>query len=169
MPLIFDLETNGLIPNVDVIHCVAIHDTDTGEDFIFNDQGNKPPISSAITLLDEADWIVGHNILYYDVPVIQQFYPWFNPTGRALDTCLLSRLTFPNLEERDYAAKHDSMPSQLYGSHSLKGWGYRLGDFKGEHKDWSTWSEEMEKYMVQDVHVTTQLWSLFKKTYPTLP
>jgi len=171
MPLIYDIETDGLLPNVSTIHCVAIYDTDADQTLVFNDQGSQPPISNAITMLDGADWVVGHNVSYYDNIVIQQFYPWFNPVGRTLDTLLLSRLTFPNLAERDYASKIKEMPTQKYGSHSLEAWGYRLGVYKddfGKHTDWKSWSREMEDYMVQDVNVTRQLWNLFQKTYPSL-
>ena len=32
--LIFDLETNGLLKDVNTIHCLAIHDLETQDDFI---------------------------------------------------------------------------------------------------------------------------------------
>ena len=35
--LVFDCETNGLLPNVSQIHCLAIYDTDTKESHVFND------------------------------------------------------------------------------------------------------------------------------------
>ena len=49
---------------------------------------------------------------------------------------------------------------KLYGRHSLKAWGYRLGILKGdfsETSDCKEWSREMERYCIQDVAVTTEL------------
>jgi DNA polymerase I-like protein with 3'-5' exonuclease and polymerase domains len=44
----------------------------------------------------------------------------------------------------------------------LEAWGYRLGDYKGEFgktSDWSEWSQEMEDYCEQDVHVVETLFN----------
>jgi len=168
--VIFDIETDGLYHNVTTIHCVTLHDLDTSETLVFNDQGNRSPISTAINFLDGADWVIGHNIINYDIPVIQKFYPFFQPSGKALDTLLLSRLRFPNLLSAD--SKVANIPPKMYGKHSLEAWGYRLGEQKGEFgkdTDWKQWSPEMEEYNVQDVKVTTTLWNRFRKTYPGLP
>jgi hypothetical protein len=111
-----------------------------------------------------ADYIIGHNIVGFDLPLIKSIYAWFNPTGIIIDTLLLSRLYHPNLLDIDkqHAWKH--MPLQLYGRHSLESYGYRLGEYKGnfsQSTDWQEWSQEMEDYCVQDVNVTTKLWKHF--------
>ena len=57
------------------------------------------------------------------------------------------------------------MPTKLYGSHSLKAYGYRLGLHKGdfgEDTDWKEWSQEMQDYCVQDVKVTEKLCEHFR-------
>lgn len=165
MNLLFDIETDGLYNNVSTIHCVAIKDLDNGETYVFNDQGSQPPISRAITMLEEADTIIGQNIINYDVPVIQKFYGWFQPP-RCLDTLVLSRLYHPDLLELDKKRNLPRMPLQLYGRHSLEAYGYRLGEYKGEfakQTDWKEWSQDMEDYMVQDVQVTHKLWKHFHK------
>ena len=48
----------------------------------------------------------------------------------------------------------------LVGSHSLKAWGVRLGNDKGDFDggDWQTWSPEMQTYCVQDVEVSYDLY-----------
>ena len=79
MHLLFDVETDGLYNNVSRIHCVAIKDLDNGETYVFNDQGTQEPIVRGITMLEEAEVIIGHNIINYDIPVIQKFYPFFQP------------------------------------------------------------------------------------------
>ena len=37
-------------------------------------------------------FIIGHNIISYDLPVIRKLYPWFDRPGLVVDTLLLSRL-----------------------------------------------------------------------------
>ena len=54
--------------------------------------------------------------------------------------------------------KEGKLPPKLIGSHSLKAWGHRLGEFKGElETDWKEWSQEMSDYCKQDVIVTRTL------------
>jgi len=173
MNLIFDIETDGLYNDVTQIHCVAIKDIGNGETYVFNDVGTQPPISRGISMLEEADTIIGHNSIGFDIPVIQKFYAWFTPK-RAIDTLLLSRLYHPDLLVIDRLRKVDGkvvcrwegMPVQLAGRHSLEAYGYRLGEFKGtfsKHTDWKEWSQEMEDYCKQDLQVTHKLWRHFHK------
>ena len=61
------------------------------------------------------------------------------------------------------------MPTNLYGRHSLKSYGYRLGEYKGdfgETTDWASWTQEMQDYCIQDVKVTMKLCEHFR-TYLT--
>jgi hypothetical protein len=67
--------------------------------------------------------------------------------------------------EVDKKQNWNNMPLKLYGRHSLESYGYRLGEFKGafgKDTDWKDWSQEMEDYCIQDVHVTTKLWHHFQ-------
>ena len=162
--LIFDLETDGLLYNVSKIHCLAIYDFNTQKTLAYNDQGNEEPIVRGIQRLADADCIVGHNIIGYDIPVIRKFYPWFDTPTNVVDTLLLSRLYHPNMMEVDKKQNWKHMPLKLYGRHSLESYGYRLSEFKGEFSkdtDWKNWSQEMEDYCIQDVHVTTKLCTHF--------
>jgi hypothetical protein len=80
------------------------------------------------------------------------------------DTAIMGRLLFPDVRNDDF--KREEFPKELIGSHSLKAWGYRIGDHKsnhGETEDWSTWSQEMEDYCVTDVEVTKSLHEFFLK------
>ena len=164
MNLIFDIETDGFLKDVSTIHCLAIHDLDTKEDYVFNDQGSQEPISRGLQMLTDADSIIGHNIIGYDLPVISKLYSWFSVPGTTIDTLLLSRLFHSDMMKLDKKHNWKHMPLKLYGRHSLESYGYRLGEFKGEFgktSDWKDWSEEMENYCIQDVHVTTKLWHHF--------
>ena len=169
--IVFDLETNGLLNDATRIHCAALYWGEADFTESFNDEryadspkelpmGSSYSITTALSWLETADVLVGHNIINFDIPIIKKLYNWFNPSGTIVDTLLLSRLYHPNLLDIDkkHAWKH--MPLQLYGRHSLEAYGYRLGEYKGNFgktTDWSDWSQEMQDYCIQDVVVTTKL------------
>ena len=162
--LLFDCETNGLLRKLSVVHCIVAMDLDTKQIFRFNDQGGQDSVTAGVTLLLEADELWGHNIVGYDIPALQQIYPFFNPKATTFDTLILSRMFFPDILTRDVRKRPAAMPGQLFGRHSLEAWGYRLTEYKGEFgktADWSDWSQEMEDYCEQDVHVSNKLVELF--------
>jgi hypothetical protein len=166
MMLIFDIETDGLYNDVTCIHCVGIYDQEADQTLAYNDQGDKEPITKAIQRLEDADRIIGHNIIGYDLPVIKKLFPWFEPRGEVVDTLLLSRLYHADILKTDQKRKWNQMPLQLYGRHSLEAYGYRLGEYKGcfgKTTDWKDWSQDMQDYMLQDVNVTRKLWKHFHK------
>jgi hypothetical protein len=158
--LIFDLETNGLLHDLTCIHCLVIYHIEDDKTLVFNDAGNADPIVRGITMLEEADCIVGHNIIGYDIPAIKKLYSWFQPNGAVIDTLLLSRLYHADMLKLDQKRRFKDMPAKLWGRHSLEAWGYRLDEAKGDFgktSDWSEWSQEMQDYCVQDVTVTKKL------------
>lgn len=158
--LVFDLETNGLLNDVTRIHCLVIYDSEADETYVFNDEGSEEPIVRGIQLLEEADVICGHNVISYDIPVIEKLYPWFSSKALVVDTLLLSRLYHADMYEVDKKLDNSRMPLQLRGRHSLESYGYRLGEYKGSFgktTDWKEWSQDMQDYCEQDVKVTTKL------------
>ena len=170
-PIVFDLETNGLLNDATQIHCIALHWQDLDHTESYNDEpytkspkdlpmGSGYSITTGLSWLELADVIVGHNIIGFDIPVIKSIYPWFNPSGIIVDTLLLSRLYHPNLLDIDKKHGWKHMPLQLYGRHSLEAYGYRLNEYKGNFAkttDWKNWSQEMQDYCIQDVIVTNKL------------
>jgi hypothetical protein len=165
MNLIFDIETDGLLYNVTTIHCLAIHDLETKQTIAYNDTGTAEPISRGLQRLNDSDAIIGHNIIGYDLPVIGKLYPWFRVPSTVVDTLLLSRVYHSDMMTLDKKHLWEGMPLKLYGKHSLESYGYRLNERKGDYgstSDWKAWSQEMEDYCVQDVHVTTKLWHHFQ-------
>ena len=162
--LIFDIETDGLLENVTTIHCLVIYDLQTKTTYSYNDTGNQEPVSRGIQRLNDADCIIGHNIVGYDLPVIDRLFPWF-VRPYVVDTLLLSRLYHADMMKLDKRHNWKGMPLQLYGRHSLEAYGHRLNEFKGDFSkdtDWKEWSQEMEDYCVQDVLLTTKLWQHFQ-------
>jgi DNA polymerase-1 len=162
----FDIETNGLPrQGLDKIHCIVVQDLNTGQIFRYNDSGSSESIVTGVLFLECADELVGHNIVGFDIPVIQSLYPFFKPKAKIYDTLILSRMFFPDILSRDYRKKPIGMPGKLYGRHSLEAWGYRLGNYKGEFgktTDWIEWSVEMENYCETDVKVVSSLFNLFQ-------
>ena len=168
--IIFDLESNGLLNNATHIHCIVLNYVEDNQTDSYNDEspgkGMSSPVVRAIQHIEMADYIIGHNIVGFDLPIIKAIYAWFNPIGIVIDTLLLSRLYHPNLLDIDKQHAWNHMPLQLYGRHSLEAYGYRLGEYKGnfgQTTDWKEWSQEMEDYCVQDVKVTVKLWNHFHK------
>ena len=160
--VLFDLENNGLLNDATHIHCACLHFLETGETYTFNDEcpgkGMSDPVVRAVQYLQLADTIVGHNIIGFDLPVIKNIFPFFEYSGRVIDTLILSRCYHPNLLDIDKNSR--KIPEKLYGRHSLEAYGYRLDAHKGDYgktTDWKEWSQEMEDYCVQDVMVTKKL------------
>ena len=174
--IVFDLESNGLYHDATQIHCIAFYDSETNEVESYNDEcdwknptgagkGMSSPVVRAIQFIEQAEVIVGHNIINYDIPVIRKIYPFFEPRGIIIDTLLLSRLYHPRLIDIDKDRNWKHMPLQLYGRHSLESYGYRLGEYKGDYSkntDWKKWSKEMEDYCKQDVVITKKLCDHFR-------
>ncbi len=155
--LIFDLETDGLLNEVSTVHCVVTMDVETGE---VQSYGPKN-VEHALHILKQAERLIGHNILKYDLPVLEKLFGFTYPASQVSDTLISTRLLYADLKEQDFVKKPIELPSNLYGRHSLEAWGYRLGEKKGEFgktSDWKTFSPEMLEYCIQDVKVTKKLW-----------
>ncbi len=162
MALIFDLETDGLLDEVSKIHCLVIKSTETGKALTFGPVGCDQPLGPGLELLMSSnDIIAGHNVIKYDLPVIQKLYPWFKvDPSKVFDTLVATRLIWANIKDTDNVLlKQEKLPGKLFGSHSLAAWGYRLGNYKGDYSGgWETFSQEMLDYCVQDVEVTAALY-----------
>jgi len=120
--------------------------------------------------LAEAEEIIGHNIQDFDIPAIQLIYPDFTPSGKVTDTLVLSRLIKHEMyaEDAERGVPIDKFPKFLWGKHSLKSWGLRLGDFKDDYSDgWENFSEVMLSYCVQDTKVTDTLYKYLMRTGPS--
>jgi DNA polymerase-1 len=166
--LIFDLETDGLLDEVSKIHCLIIKDTEDGK--VYTYIGSKPyEMEEGLDHLASGDIIAGHNVIKYDIPVIQKLYPLFSiDPSKVFDTLVATRLIWANIKDTDNVLlKQEKLPGKLFGSHSLAAWGYRLGNYKGDYSGgWETFSQEMLDYCVQDVEVTASLYQkIIDKNY----
>jgi len=163
---IFDIETDGLLPELTKLHCLVLKDIDTGE--VTSCHGST--IGVGLDLIEKSDLIVGHNIVGFDIPAIQKVYPWFKTKAQLRDTLVMSRLLFPDLKERDfqYRIYKPDFPGKLIGSHSLRAWGHRILNLKDDYEGgWELWSPEMQTYCEQDVAVTASLWDKLLSKQPS--
>lgn len=130
--VILDIEANGLKPTK--VWVVVVKDVNTKEVSILR----NPTHETLREFMGGVTHIIGHNIIAYDVRVLNQLLGFDSSSVRLTDTLVLSRLFNPSLE----------------GGHSLREWGIRLKLHKGDYDDWSQLTEEMVDYCVQDVEVT---------------
>lgn len=110
----------------------------------------------ALQLINSADRVVFHNGVKFDIPVIRNLLGQI--TVPVHDTLILAKLMFTEEELYRMDIGIENMPPKLYGSYSLKAFGFRLGVLKEEFEDFTAFSEEMVDYMEQDVLVTTALY-----------
>ena len=178
--LFFDIETDGLLDTVTQAHCLVIIDEyDNVTKYRPSEvhQGAKRLLEA----IREGDFICGHNIINFDIPALTKLYSDtftvpYKLQKNVVDTLVLSRLIYGNIKDSDSGLlRIGKLPGKLYGSHSLKAWGYRLGELKGSYAEettdaWAQYSEEMLTYCVQDVVVTKKLYEkLMSKNYPQEP
>ena len=165
---IVDCETNGLVHELDTLHCLVLRDIDTGDVISCAEKDGYEPLCHGIYLLEQADLIVGHNIINFDFRALKKIYPGFKkkPSCVLCDTLILSRVLWPELEPVD-EQKFSHIDPKYKGRHSLGAWGDRLNVNKtslsqeGESK-WDTWSEEMQKYCENDTLVSLELYKYFQ-------
>lgn len=136
--LVFDLETDGLLEDVSVVHVLVIRDLTSKATHVFNDRPMGRPIADGLAMLaDEGSFCAAHNGIGYDALVLKKLFGLDIPWWRQFDTMALSRLYWPELKNDDLDAwnkGNGTFPGQLIGRVSLEAWGHRLGLHKGDYK-----------------------------------
>jgi hypothetical protein len=164
---IFDLESNGLLDTMDRIHCLVIEDFATGVTWSYT----PDQIEAGIRKLQEADELIGHNIIGFDLQAIRKIYPWFKPRGVVKDTLCMTRVIWSDIKDTDFGLfRKGKISAKNIGRHSLESWGERLGELKGDYgktTDWADFTPEMLTYCQQDVRVTSKLYyRILQKNFP---
>jgi len=136
MKLIFDIETDGLDANV--IWCIVCQDIETSKVYKF------PPekIKEGLALLESASCLIGHNIIGFDIPVLEKLTEVDLKDIPVIDTLVLSRLFNP---VRD-------------GGHSLEVWGNKLQYPKLDFKEFESYTPEMLEYCTNDVRLNSAVY-----------
>jgi DNA polymerase-1 len=131
---IIDIETDGLNPTK--IWLAACKDINS--DFV------KVCFSreELLKTMENTDIFIGHGILGFDLPYLKKLWDIDIDYRKVEDTLVLSTLFYPERK----------------GGHSLRQWGVKLKNEKGEHTDWSKLTSDMISYCIQDVRLTDQVY-----------
>ena len=133
--VVFDIETTL---NADKIWCIICKHDKTY--YQFTDGKNLHRFEDFAKQTKE---FIGHNIIGFDVPVVNKFFGKDLFTNcKITDTLVLSRLLNPVID----------------GGHSLKNWGTKLGQAKIEFEQFDYLSDDMLKYCRNDVELTERLY-----------
>ena len=178
MKYILDLESDGLIPQMTKIHCIVLKDIDTGEIISCADQPGYRSLETALDYISEADLLVFHNGIKFDIPALKKIYSGLElkPTCQFYDTLITSRLFWPELEPID-RARWSHIEPRYMGRHSLAAWGERLGVAKIKFTEnakkesaavnvWAEWSASMQEYCIGDVEVSDALYKYMLSQNP---
>lgn len=157
--LIFDIETNGFLHQLDRVFSLCIMDPATGEEWSYA----PGDIEDGVRQLMGASTIVGHNIITFDLPALRKVYPWFDTKAVVHDTMILGRILFPDIKYKDDLQWRNNpafpLPRKLRGSYKLEAFGYRFGVMKDQYTGgFDAWSETMQRYCEQDVRATAALY-----------
>jgi DNA polymerase-1 len=157
--LCFDVEADGLLDAATKIHCIVIGELD-GDRI---DAYGPGQINDALERLSQANYLTGHNIAGYDLPLLRRLRGWTPSQGcTVVDTLIASRLILPHMLDLDQQATAMGDPplGKLTGRHSLKAWGARLGMPKvgTDIEVWAEWTPEIEERCIGDVRLTKALW-----------
>lgn len=171
--IVFDIETDGLLDTTKRFWCGWLYDSYTD---LYTGYTDLDEFFDALNKYGTSGYsIVGHNICKFDIPALKKLKGErfaFDVRDVCIDTLVLARLIYSNIKDTDIGLMRSGrLPKALYGSHSLKAYGYRMGELKGtygEQEDaWDKFTPEMYEYNKQDVVVTLKLFQkLMAKGYP---
>lgn len=136
---VFDLEADALLSAITKIHCLCYTDNDGGIVALTDYDAIK-------TFVSNADVLIGHNIVRYDIPAIEKVLG-VKVKAQLVDTLALSWYLEPEREV-----------------HGLDQWGKELGVAKPKVDDWV--NLKVEDYVhrcTEDVKINQILWHRFKK------
>lgn len=170
----FDLETDGFLDVLTVIHVITVIDLDTKALGYYSDIPLLTPIAprlgtiaEGLRALSEADLLFGHNVIKFDIPAIRKLFPQWSPKGVVRDTLVMASVCWPADKLKEMQTKRFNLgkfPGNLIGSFTLEAFGYALGEYKGDYTgEWHTFTPEMLEYGLQDPVVTEKLWTRLAK------
>ena len=143
--LVFDIEADGFFEEVTVIWCIVMHDLDSGVTYRFDPFS----IDKAIAQLQEADVLIGHNIIGYDLPVIWKLHGRWEKPPLVVDTLVVSCYLMP----------------ERWGGHGLESWGKQLKFPKGDFHEFDVYTKEMLEYCEQDVKLNIKVYEKLEADY----
>lgn len=101
---------------------------------------------------NDAELLVGHNILGFDIPMFKKLFNWVpNKKTKLRDTMIMSQVL-----------NYKRFPED---SHSMEAWGISLGKPKQEHEDWTQYSPEMLSRCVTDVELNVEIYKILRNEF----
>lgn len=208
--LIWDVETDGFLGPMTKITSLVLRDRETRETFVFRNHDGynrrehdsiynfaKPfrvvdptvpdewvepenSIAQGVQMLLDADKLIGHNIIAFDIKAVRKIYPHFSvPPEKIVDTLVMTRAMRPDIKNTDYRLHAaGKLPAKLIGKHNLDSWGFRLGLNKGDYmkqmearglKPFEHWNQSLEDYCINDVDITEILFAAIEGDKFQLP
>ena len=173
MQVVFDIETSplvDLVKNIEYIWCIGIKINNNPTKIYTCERVDNSDglLSEAKAILDSADVIIGHNICKFDIPVIECLLGKIKAKS-LIDTLIDAKLTIPKDVLFEFDKSRAVIPASLYGSYSIKAFGFRLGLVKLDYDDFANGlNQEMIIYCKRDVDVTYMLYNelIKKERYP---
>lgn len=152
--VIADIETNGLLPELDRIWIAVTQDLDEDRPRIWSTYTDNADgdIEDFVEYLKTVDKLVGHNFIGFDIPAIRKVTGYYHQ-GEVVDTLILSKL----LHFTRYR------PAGYPSGHSLGAWGSKLGVPKPEQEQWLKWEPNMEHRCVEDVRINVEVYHRLMK------
>jgi DNA polymerase I-like protein with 3'-5' exonuclease and polymerase domains len=154
--LAFDLEADALLDTATVVHCVVIADLDSNR----IDEYGPNRIAAALDHLKRADYLTGHNIQSYDLPLLRRLYGW-SPASACIviDTLITARLILPlpisTIKPRRWATNRWARTVVVTASKRGANGSAKTGT---DIEDWSRWTPEMQERCLGDTLICKALW-----------
>lgn len=145
---VFDLEADGLLPEVTRIWCGVFKEVSTG--MVVKLYGEDLD-ARLVEMVRTASTFIGHNIVDYDVPLLEQIMGISSGHIQLYDTFLMSMMSNPDRK------RHPNCPGKKQ-AHGLANFGAIFGQPKPGHEDWSVWSPEMLHRCSEDVEINYKTW-----------
>lgn len=145
----FDIEADDYLKDASIIWCMVGHLSDTKEWIIYHvdaeDRIDYPKNSKKVSLEDFLQYLKeytpsSYNSLGYDLPLLYKLHGFDYDVSQVIDPLIMSRLSYP-----DRAA------------HSIQYWGELFKMHKGDHNDFSKFSNEMLQYCIRDTAILVKV------------
>ena len=151
---IADLEADGLLDTATQVWCGVFKELNTGEVKKFYPDGTDF-VASMLSFMDTIDVLIMHGGILYDWPLLKKLHG-YDFKGKKVDTLIMSRLQDP----KRFIPPH--CPNKT-APHSVEVWGYRVGEGKPEHDDWSQFSEAMLHRCTKDVEIQEKIYHYLRE------
>ena len=147
---VFDIETDNLLDKLTCMWLICFRDIETDERFYCTQEDMRWK-----KVLQEAELVVGHNIINFDLKALKKIYGFtLSPGTRIHDSLIMSQV-------QDYKRFGEK-------GHGLKVWGEYLDYPKIEFDDYSAYTPEMLTYGQQDVDLNTEVYRVLLTEFEAL-